>query len=57
MALIDLEFGYYIINIDFHLFVHHVVKQDSHDSLICSFCILEAKGHDLVTKGILRGYE
>ena len=47
----------HIVNINFHLFVDHVMEEGSHGSLICCPCILEFKGHDFVIEYAPRGHE
>ena len=41
-------FGNHVVYVDFNLFVHHIVEQGYHGSLISSTGILYAKWHDIV---------
>ena len=51
MIILTLGFCYHVVHIYLHLFVHHVMKQRHHCSLIRCPDILQPKGYDLVAKG------
>ena len=41
-------FGYHVIHVDFNLFMHHIMEQGQHGSLISSTYILQAEWHNII---------
>ena len=41
-------FGNHVIYVDFNLFMHHIMEQGQHGSLISSTYILQAEWHNII---------
>ena len=46
-------FGNHVVHVDFDFFVHHIMEQGYHGSLISSTAILQAELHDIICIGSL----
>jgi len=53
MILSSAGFGYHVVYVDFDFFMHHIMEQGCHGSLISSTGILQAKLHDIICIGSL----
>ncbi len=52
-----MRFDNHVINIDFHLFVDHVMEEGNHGLLICCLAFLRLEGHYFVIECAPRGRE